>query len=254
MGLGKLMKTQKSKRFVKMIFRRIPGYIDGTYPDRHRIGSVFWSNLSYMLFLKAREMYRIKSEGGTDELGNKWKPLAKSTVAKRPIGKGGLNKLGLTKKQSDTAFKDRSRGLLTPAQNAQWKKIYAGVLSRLITSLPEKAAKAQAAKIAWGKLKKAGAETKKEKLGNRNVLIMRVTDTIYDSLKPSNPDGSFYRPRKNQLYHKVGNMLSIGTLVEYAHFHNSTRPVFPDNFELIVPKLISIAMEHVLNHIRINLL
>lgn len=240
-------RSTKNGRFVRGVFNNIGGYIDGSKPDRHGIGNIFWTHLTHYLYKKIHEAYIIKSQGGTDELGNSWKPIKKETVAKRPIGRGELGGLGLDRSSSGLAYKNRTRGLLSPEEDSEWRKIYSATIHRLQSkgvSLAE--AKQIAAKNAWAKLKAQGAKTKLEVLGSRDALIMRVTDTILKSLEPSSISSRGYRPKKNQIYEKAGSKLTIGTLVPYAKFHNN-RPIIPDNIDPWVQQGISIALEAAMN-------
>jgi hypothetical protein len=61
-------------------------------------------------------------------------------------------------------------------------------------------------------------------------LIMRETDRLINSLKPAITRGQgFYTPRKDQMVYTSTRAFTIGTEVEYAKYHNKTRPVIPDN-------------------------
>ena len=248
-----MVKTNRSRRFVLRVFRNIGNYIDGSIPDRHRIGSVFWGTFTRELFKRIHRSYEVRSEGGTDDLGNKFKPLSPSTIAARPIGKGQLGTFGLTKKQSGTAFGKRTRGLLTPKENDLWKLVYARNVARLRLNVNERTARNVAAKKAWAAVKAIGAKTRKELLSKRNVLIMRVTDRIFNSLEPAGGTG-YYRAKKDQLYEQVSGTITLGTLVEYAKHHNDTRPVIPDNIDPWITESFNIAMNEVNNHIVYNLL
>jgi len=242
------IQTTRSAHFVKRIFNDIPDYINGTISDRHGIGRVFWHTMVRYLYTKIHESYAIRASGGTDELGNKWKPLSPNTIAQRPIRKGELRKLGIIGK-GKASFKSRQRGLLSPEENIAWKRKYSTVLFKLQTRMGEAKAKKIAAGVAWNYVKSNGAMTKKEKLGSRNVLIMRVTDAIFNSLKPSEGSANQYRPRKNQIYNLVNGKLEIGTTVEYAKYHNKSRPVIPDNIDPWVEEAKDKAMENVTQHI-----
>jgi hypothetical protein len=248
------VQTKRSERFVRTVYGSIPAYIDGSVSDTHRIGAIFWSTLTQELFSRIHKSYVIRSEGGSDDLGNRFKPLKKSTIAQRPIGKGNLSEFGLTKKQSGTSFKNRTRGLLSPEEDREWKRKYSKVLSQLVMKVSGGKAEKIAAAVAWKHVKALGARTKLEVLGNRDVLIMRVTDRILNSLEPSNSGDRAYRPRKDQLYNQVGSKLEVGTLVEYAKYHNNTRPVIPDNIDPWVNQSVEIAMKKVLTHIKDNVL
>jgi len=243
------VKTNRSKKFVERIFSDIPAYISGSKSDTHSIGRVFWSAFVRRLYSKIHESYAIRSEGGTDELGNKFLPLKKKTIAQRPIGKGNLGGLGLTKKKSGTALRNRERGLLSPEENLAWKRKYSIVLASLQRRMGTDRAKKIAASVAWNYVKSNGAKTKKELLGNRDVLIMRVTDSIFNSLKPSEGSDYSYRPNKNQIYNRVNNKLEIGTKIEYAKYHNNSRPVIPKDIDPWIEEARDHAMEIVKKYI-----
>ena len=182
-----------------------------------------------------------------------WPPLKKSTIAMRPIRKGELAQTGLTRR-SGTALGDRERGLLSPRENDEWKRIYSKTLSQLMLIMEPERAKSIAAATAWKKMKERGARTKKEVLGTRDALIMRVTDSIYNSLKPSKPGTRGYRPRKNQIYEQAGKTLRLGTEVEYAKFHNKTRPVIPENANEWASEATNMAFAAVAVHIADNVI
>ena len=158
--------TNRSKHFVKRVFSSIGKYIDGSKPDTHNVGRIFWRVLTRYLFEKIHESFVIRSLGGTDELGNSFKPLKKVTIAKRPITKGNLSGLGLTKKQTGTSFKDRTRGLLTPEEDSIWRETFARVMNGLSKQVSKAQAKKIAAKAAWGRVKKLGAKTRIDTSGS----------------------------------------------------------------------------------------
>jgi len=248
-----MKKTSKSKRQIKTIINNIPLYISGERFDRYGVGRVFWSTVASEFYSRLYRSYEVRSEGGADDLGNSFKPLSPTTIALRPIQRGSLGKLGLTKR-SGTALKDRKRGLLSPREDTKWKQIYSRALRRLAFVVPLGKAKQIAAAKAWTEMKQKGAKTKKDVLGSRDVLIMRVTDQIYDSLKPSKSGSRGYRPRRNQLFEQAGKNLVLGTTVPHAKFHNKTRPVIPDNADKWASEAISIAFSTVANHIAENVI
>lgn len=240
--------THKSKRFVSGVVSNVAGYINGSTNDTHGVGRVFWATLTREVFKRLHASYEIRSEGGTDDLGNSFAPLKRETIAKRPIQRGSLSGLKLDKRSSGTSLKDRKRGLLTPSEDREWKKIYSRKLRNLILFKPESVAKNIAAAIAWKEMKERGVKTKLDVLGSRDVLIMRVTDKIFNSLEPSG-GGVPYRPKKNQLVDKNGTTLTLGTLVEYAKYHNKTRPVIPEDIQSWVADSIDIALEEAIEHL-----
>lgn len=61
-------------------------------------------------------------------------------------------------------------------------------------------------------------------------LIMRETDRLIKSLRPSIIRGmGYYSPHPDQIVYQTRGKFTIGTNVEYAKYHNNTRPVIPDN-------------------------
>ena len=246
--------TTRSVRQIKTIINNIGRYIAGEIHDRYGIGRLFWSTIAAEFYTKIYESYRIRSEGGADELGNTWPKLSTSTIVQREIKKGNLRSLGLTRRQSGTAFNDRTRGLLSPREDAEWRKVYSKNLRKLLFIVDEKTAKAIAAAKAWKELKARGAKTRKEVTESSDHLIMRVTDTIFQSLKPASSGTRGYRARKNQLYERVGNVLKLGTTVAYAKFHNKSRPVIPENVTIWVEDIVSSAFSRVAVHVADNVI
>jgi len=242
------IKTSRSKKFVNTVTRNIPNYINGSVPDSYNIGKVFWSTLIRGIFTRIHRSYEIRAAGGTDDLGNSFPPLKKETIARRPIGRGELTKFGLDKKSSKVSIGDRQRGLLSPRENKEWKRIYSTKLNRLLLFKDETTAKEIAAASAWKEMKEKGAKTKLDTLGSRDVLIMRVTDAIYNSLEPAK-GGMNYRPRKNQLVEIVGGVLTVGTLVDYAKFHNNSRPVIPEDISKWTKESMDIAFKAAMDYL-----
>ncbi len=75
-------------------------------------------------------------------------------------------------------------------------------------------------------------------------LIMRETDRLINSFKPSIIRGfGEYTARNDQIAYKTTRSFVIGTDVEYAKYHNSTRPVIPDNADIWVKEAIEAAVD-----------
>lgn len=75
-------------------------------------------------------------------------------------------------------------------------------------------------------------------------LIMRETDRLITSLKPSIIRGSSgYSPRNEQIVYSTVSSFVIGTEVPYAKYHNSSRPVIPENAGVWVSEAINAAVE-----------
>lgn len=75
-------------------------------------------------------------------------------------------------------------------------------------------------------------------------LIMRETDRLINSLKPSIIRGTaIYSPRNEQIVYNTTTSFVIGTQVPYAKFHNSSRPVIPENANKWVTEAINAAVQ-----------
>lgn len=228
---------------VERILSSIGDFISGQRNDRYSIGTTFWAHFAHELYSRIHDAYAVKAEGGTDDLGNNWPPISQKTKAKRQIGRGNLSEFGLTKKWSGYKLEERQRGLLTPEQNKVWKKTFYTMLKKFELQMDVEAAKQVAAKIAWGRVKAMGADTKLDIFGNLDALIMRETDRIYNSLEPSLAGKRGYRPRKEQLFSVNQGSITIGTEVPYAQYHDGTRPVIPNDIDKWVDEATEIAME-----------
>lgn len=121
-----------------------------------------------------RRAFVIKARGGTDDAGDRWKPLSPKTIAyskTRSRGRGGRTK---TEKKRD-AFPSQA---LNSKQQDRWWEIYRRALAQF------KGDKRHAAAVAWFVLKREGAKTLLEKYGNRQVEILRDTGLLLNSLSP----------------------------------------------------------------------
>lgn len=60
--------------------RQLPGILAGTVRDSHGIRKAFLSTFVYSLMDQVGTAFAAKSDGGTDNLGHRFKPLAEKTV------------------------------------------------------------------------------------------------------------------------------------------------------------------------------
>lgn len=209
---------------VDEIIRDIEKVLTGRKPDKHRIKDTFYAAFTQSMFESIHDGFMEKSASRQDELGLKWKPLARSTIAARPIRRGEKKALGIRGK--------RKRGNLTEAEDKLWKGIFRSTFVRLAPRIGEAAARQEAGKLAWGILKARGAKTKLEVLGNRDVPIGIVTHELERSLKASKARGPSYRPRKGQIFRPIRGGIEIGTAVIHATFFHEDRRLWPEGTDL----------------------
>lgn len=215
-----VVQTTLSDAAIDVIISDIDKVLTGRKPDKHRIKDTFYAAFAESLFESIHDGFMEKSASRQDELGIKWKPLARSTIAARPLRKGEKKALGIGGK--------RKRGLLTPREDKLWKGIFRSRFIQLAPRIGESAAKIEAGKLAWGILKKRGAQTKLDVLGNRQVPIGIVTGELEKSLRASKARGPSYRPRKNQIFRSVRGGIEMGTAVRHANFFHEDRQLWPD--------------------------
>lgn len=211
---------------IDVIVRDIGQILSGAKPDKNRLKDTFWAAFTASMFESIHDGFLEKSERRKDELGIKWKPLARSTIAQRPIRRGEKKALGITGR--------RTRGLLTKEQDKLWRAIFRSRFIQLAPRIGEAAAKAEAGKLAWAILKSRGAQTKLEVLGNRVVPIGIVTGELERSLKPAKVRGPSYRPRKGQVFRQVRGGIEIGTSVLHAGFFHADRELWPEGDKLSI--------------------
>jgi hypothetical protein len=200
-------------------------YVKGV---KNRIGMVALSCV--------QEAFVEKADGGTGDDGIKWEALKKATIAQRPISLSGPNNdRALLKSHGINPKAKTERGLLTPAQNKRWRQLFAQTRAWLILKhgMGAGEASSRAAQVAWATLKKEGAKTKLEVLGNRKVQIGRDTGRLFNSLSPGVHDPEQYPllrdvPEVSERVLEEGSgTVTVGTNVAYAAKFHAKRPLWP---------------------------
>lgn len=124
-----------------------------------------FKNAGEALLSRIYKAFIIKSQGGTDECGERWVPLAPATIAKR------LRKLRPTREQ------DRPSSALSFEQKEKWWACYRSALAKYKD-------KSTAAKIAWSLLKHFGIGGHFDKYGSTWLNILRDSEELLRSLSP----------------------------------------------------------------------
>lgn len=154
-----------------------------------------------------REAFLAKARGGTDAAGLAWEPLSPRTVAygRRHPGKSSRH----------------LRPTLSAAQDARWRRLYAGVRAARIRAGDDPATAGRiAAGHAWNVLKAAGAQTVLQRYGGRKVEINRDTGRLLASLSPG--------AAGNALEVAGPTTVAVGSNVEYARHVHARRPLWPE--------------------------
>ena len=117
-----------------------------------------------------REAFVVKSAGGTDAAGLKWKQLSPKTIAysrRHP---------GVPRSAQRAGF--RPSWMLSEKQRLRWWELYRSSLARFRGDM------ARAAKMAWAIIKGEGAQTLIGKYGDTPVMILRDLGFLLNSLSP----------------------------------------------------------------------
>lgn len=118
---------------------------------------------------RIKAAFVVKARGGTDEAGDRWQPLAPSTIVNR------------MRRKRTAAQKRRPvhpSQALNSRQQARWWDVYRRGLAIY------KGNKAHAAARAWLILRAEGAVTLFDKYANSQVEILRDTGILLNSLSP----------------------------------------------------------------------
>lgn len=120
---------------------------------------------------RIKQAFIEKSRGGTDEAGDRWKPLSPKTIAYSKTRRRSRSK---TEKRRDI----RPSQAFTSRQRDRWWDVYRRHLAIY------KGDKGHAAAVAWLILKREGAVSLVDKYGSKKVDILRDTEILLNSLSP----------------------------------------------------------------------
>jgi hypothetical protein len=195
--------------------RELAAALAGHAPDPHGVVAPVLTRGAIALLSQIQTAFLAKARGGVGSDGIKWAPLKRATIAARPIARGEKKALGVGGK--------RVRGLLTPAEDKRWRKIFGQKMAQLrARGLDGPEAMGIAARVAWAALKAAGAKTRLEVLGGRTVEILRDTGALLQSLTPGyeeTPSGA-----EDQVLDVRPGRITVGTKVPYAIAHHRGNP------------------------------
>lgn len=118
-----------------------------------------------------KRAFLVKSAGGTDEAGDRWRPLLPKTVAYSRRVRGGKGRA-----KPELARDTRPSQGLTKPQQARWWDLYRQGLAMF------RGDKSHAARRAWFILKGEGAITLLDKYGNEQVPVLRASGELFDSI------------------------------------------------------------------------
>ena len=188
--------------------RGLPGMLAGNTPDPDGTVRGLLLALGLQALSLIKTAFIVKSRGGTDEAGIRWKPLDPRYVA---YGRG---------------HPGRPRGGPRPTLNAdqdrQWRAVYAGVSRSLVNKgMDAKEAGGRAAAAAWIHAKANGATTLLEMYGNAPVEILRDTGLLLNTLSPGSGSA-------DQILRPEPGKVTVGSDLKKAGRLHKDRPLWPD--------------------------
>lgn len=236
---------------MRRLIQDLPGILTGKKNSRFNLHKLFWGAIGYKLLESIHDAFEVKSYGLPDELGNEWVELTKEYKAyKRPISRGDLPQ-NVINRVSRTKKSDRL-GLLTPGQYKAWKQIFGIIYHAYKDKMPDDAALKLAGQLAWTRMKNQGAITKIGTLGERDLLLLRITDNLYASLSPGkfNPESGYSKVSRKQIFIISRGKLTIGTNVPYANMVSAKRPIWPEDISRWLDEAVDFAMDAVMSKIQ----
>ncbi len=216
--------TNASAADVRRTIGRIPGAISGRRPVSGLGSAVrqLYVRMGLAALDLIQQAFVVKSRGGTDEAGDRWQPLAPSTIVRRNA-------------RPRTRPRDRYHpsAALTPKQRERWWFLYKRGL------VWYRGDKAHAAAAAWVKLRaEGGARTLRDRFSiGGQVEILRDTGLLKNSLSPGvSADAAGASPPrvKAQVFRLGRGEVIVGTNRQGAAAHHRglghvpRRPLWPD--------------------------
>lgn len=241
--------TRDQKPQLRQLVRNLPGILSGRIHDVGGIALGFRSRIGYSILSLIIPNFNDLGRGMSGADGDKWKALSKAYLAygRRfgPTEQRDLKKAAGLGKTHSMAPGDK-KGMLTPEQVKQWRKIYADRLAWYIMREPDDKAKRHAAAVAWIIMKSRGAKTKLEVFGNRQVQILVDTGRGRGSLTPGTitefgPNAQYQKPTglgavDQEFDVSNPNAVVVGTNVGYMGAHHRgnkrlpRRRLWPEEF------------------------
>ena len=202
----------------------------GVDPDTYGFGNRYWSAFAHSMFSDIYRAFLIKSEGGTDELGDSWEDLKPETKAyNRPDARVGLQ---LHDNRAVRHPELKVRPTLDPTANKRWAGFWLSNFKwwSLNKTGKNEYSKRLSAKFAWGYFKAHGYPTLLGLTSDLTIPILDKTGVLKRSLFPAPLSAGVYFPiDPNQIYRYSGGRLTIGTKVPYAEYVDMRRKLWPED-------------------------
>jgi hypothetical protein len=204
--------VRASREDVHRAIAMIPSVAISNSPEARTL----MSRCGTVVLTRIRDAFLAKTQGGTDDAGQKWVPLSPTTIAYR------RRHAGIPRNR--TSF--RPSFALSDSERDKWWTIYRQQLSRF------KGDKGSAARVAWAILKRSGAKTLIGMYGTAKVEILRDTGRLLSTLSPGEEGGG------DRIFRILPGEVVVGTRRKgaLAH-HNGVRGRLPQRRLWPEPKI-----------------
>lgn len=201
----------------------------------YSVHTTYKSTFIREIMTRVNKAFWVKAKGGTDDLGNKWKPLAPSTHAYKPLSP--------IEKNTYEIDNELVRGLLTPEQDKTWRIIFARTYNRLLKKgVDSKEAKHEAAKRAWAVIKARGARTKIG-LGRITDINVRYGRLVAATFPGKVVNNRYYPVRNQEIVYKPRGGIGISIRLPYAEAVDRVRPIIPSDISQWVIEANEVAIQ-----------
>lgn len=205
---------------IEKVLASLPQVLAGDAPDPTGLATGIQLPIGTQALSLIKDDFVIKSRGGTGAGGDTWAPLSPKTIAY------GRRHPGLNERRGRSV--NWRRPLLTGAQDARWRSLFARALRGLSRRQGGMAwqssadLKAHAAAYAWMVIKAEGGKTILGEYGATEVEILRDKGFLFNSLSPG-LDGPSGHP--NQIFQARAGSVIVGTNRTGAGRHHEGKGV-----------------------------
>lgn len=205
---------------INQVIRQAVDMMSGQGPlAGSEVARALWVRIGMQALTLIHDAFIVKARGGTDEAGEKWKPLSEATVAYSRRHPG----VPPAKERA----KDRPSWMLTDQQRQDWWSNYSTFLRGYrseneynvlggATGVTDGELKGHAAAVSWIIAKARGAKTLMMEYGDTPHEILRSTGLLLNTLTPGIP-GSV----PGQVFRVEQNAIIVGTNRKWAWVHHN---------------------------------
>ena len=214
---------------IMQVLRQLPAACQGDVAIAQQASQELMARVGMAALRRIRSAFVVKSRGGTDDCGESWQPLRKSTIAYSRRYPGVP--------RPPVRAKDSPSWMLTEKQRKRWWTLYktfSGVAPAGAGYHAVGANRGWAAARAWLALRAefgSGVKTLMSEYGDTQVDILRDTGLLLNSLspgvetQPSGGGGAASVPQvPNQVFRVGHGEVIVGTNRKWAAAHHNGIP------------------------------